>query len=100
LKTNHAREKAKTSLLGCPWSRNMTIDLDLVLENCLDSLARGATIRACLVHYPEYAAELEPLLAVAVQLKNEANVRPSPAFRARAWAQLRAHMNAHPHTLG
>jgi hypothetical protein len=78
----------------------MRTDFDSVLEDCLQHLAQGETPQACLSYYPEHAAELKPLLAVAARLKSGAQVRPSPAFKSRARAQLRAHMDAHPHKPG
>jgi hypothetical protein len=74
----------------------MKVEFDSVLENCLDRLVQGETLQACLSRYPEHAAELEPLLSVATRVKRGAQLRPSPAFKTRARAQLHAHMNAHP----
>jgi hypothetical protein len=74
----------------------MITDLDSVLEECLDRLAEGETLQACLAYYPECAAELKPLLVAATQLKNHAQLRPSPLFKARARQQLYAHMDTHP----
>jgi hypothetical protein len=79
----------------------MRTDFDSILEDCLQHLAQGETLQVCLAYYPEHAAELEPLLAAAARLKkNGAQVRPSPAFKARTREKLRAHMDAHPHERG
>lgn len=72
------------------------VDLDFILEDCLTRLAQGETLQACLERYPEQAAELQPLLAAAALLEAESHLNPSPAFKMRARAQLRDHMQAHP----
>jgi hypothetical protein len=36
--------------------------LDLLLDECIDRMNAGESIEACLAHYPERSAELEPLL--------------------------------------
>jgi len=70
---------------------------DRVLEDCLDSIASGAsTLDECLAHYPEQAARLRPLLQAAVRVGVGQNVRPSPAFKARTRARLYGHMQTHP----
>ena len=74
----------------------MISDLDSVLEDCLERLAQGETLQACLTLYPEYAAELKPLLRAAALLEEQADIRPSAAFKARTRAKLYAHMQAHP----
>lgn len=70
---------------------------DLILDNCLTQLASGAsTLDECLARYPEHAAQLRPLLKVAQGFEGARDVRPSPAFKARARAKLTLHMQAHP----
>ena len=44
-------------------------DLEAALDACLDQLHNAESIQACLTRNPEQAAELEPLLRVAAQLK-------------------------------
>ncbi|BCW93964.1 MAG: hypothetical protein KatS3mg007_1858 [Thermoanaerobaculum sp.] len=51
-------------------------DLELILDRCLEALARGQTVEECLATYPEVADELAPLLAVAVEFG--ALPRPEP----------------------
>ncbi len=65
-----------------------------ILDECLERiLVNGETIEQCLERYPEYAAELKPLLLTATAT-NEAivDVTPSPEFKARARYQLRVEM--------
>jgi hypothetical protein len=75
----------------------MSSNLDSILEDCLEHIAQGETLQACLSRYPEQAAALEPLLVAAGRLEEEgARVRPSAAFKARTRSRLYAHMDAHP----
>jgi hypothetical protein len=74
-------------------------DLSLILDDCLARLASGASsLEECLARYPEQAAQLKPLLYTAAMMERNHghNVQPSPAFKARARAQLTAHMQDHP----
>lgn len=72
------------------------MDFEQILDNCLERLARGETLEACLSQYPQQAAELRPLLAAAEKMETGTQVQPLPAFRLRARGQLIAHMRAHP----
>ncbi len=74
----------------------MTSDLASILEDCLKRLDEGETLQACLLRYPEQAAEIKLLLGAAARLQEQVQVRPSAAFRARTQAKLYAHMEAHP----
>lgn len=71
---------------------------DSILDECLEQLASGAsTLDECLARHPAHAASLRPLLLAAQGLTDLRDVRPSPAFKARARANLTLHMQAHPH---
>lgn len=60
----------------------MKRDFDTVLNDCLEMLARGASVDACLQAYPEHANRLRPLLAAATDVRR---VRvPQPSGRAIA----------------
>lgn len=50
---------------------------DEILADCLEALAKGATIRDCLTRYPAEATALEPLLRLAVALSREGETRLS-----------------------
>ena len=43
----------------------MRHDRDTALDRCLAWLQSGQDVESCLEHYPEYAEELRPLLALA-----------------------------------
>ena len=60
-----------------------------ILNRCLGEIAAGETIDACLARYPEHAAELGPLLAMAGELRTLGQYQVSDAARLQAKAQLR-----------
>ena len=60
-----------------------------ILDECLERLLTGQeTVEQCLQRYPEYAAELEPLLRTAALMKKAVEVKPSADFRAKARYQM------------
>lgn len=67
-----------------------------------DALARmqleGESLEAALNRYPEFAAELKPLLLAAENLKAAPQAAASAAFKQRGRSALLAHMAAHPRT--
>src|SRR5436190_14272444 len=72
-------------------------NLERALEDCLARLASGeARLEDCLTLYPEHAGELRRLLRAVAQLERGRRVKASASFKARTYAQLRAHMAAHP----
>jgi len=81
-------------------SKFMNVDFASTLDDCIERLARGETLQACLSRYPEQAVELEPYLRTATRIETSAKqIHPSPAFKARGRARLTAHMAAHPRAL-
>ncbi len=64
-----------------------------ILNDCLDRLSRGETIRDCLHSYPEQAEELASMLQVA-QATREATsqMEPRPEFQARVLYRLSRQM--------
>ncbi|MEK7872524.1 MAG: DUF5667 domain-containing protein [Chloroflexota bacterium] len=59
--------------------------MDDILNECLDRLARGETMEACLARYPEHAPELRPLLIVArATLAATVQITPRAEFRIAA----------------
>ena len=53
-------------------------DID-VLNTCLEFLAKGSTIEACLERFPEAAAELDPMLLIASQTQRVGESIETPA---------------------
>jgi DNA-binding ferritin-like protein len=67
--------------------------LNTILDECLERiLVNGETVPQCLESYPEYAAELEPLLQTAMITSEAVDIQPSPEFKARARFELRVEM--------
>ena len=62
----------------------MAKDLDRILDECVDRINLGEKLEDCLVSYPEYAAELEPLLRVMLDTQMAYTFAPSPATKAAA----------------
>ncbi len=59
------------------------------LNDCLDRLARGESVYDCLARHPESAADLEPLLEVAVATMRAAeSVRPDESAKARSFQRF------------
>ena len=60
-----------------------------IFEECLERiLTGGETVEQCLAGYPDYAAELAPLLQTALEAKETLNIAPRPEFRERARYQM------------
>ena len=65
-----------------------------ILDGCLERLRQGESLEQCLARYPERAAELEPLLRVAMaSLKASSDVTPRPEFRARTRYQMQSQLH-------
>ena len=72
-------------------------DFENILDDCLTRIASGvSTVDECLAHHPEHAAQLKPLLQTAARFDVAQNIKPSPAFKARARGQLTNYMKIHP----
>jgi hypothetical protein len=73
-------------------------EFDLILEECVDLIASGETSpEECLDLYPEYAAQLEPILNTTVRLQEEGReVTPPPFLRARIRGELNRAMKNNP----
>lgn len=75
----------------------MNNDLETILDTCLYQIEEGqASIEECLAGYPEYAAQLQPLLHAATRLARARDVVPDPSYRMRARSQLTTFMQQHP----
>ena len=61
-----------------------------ILDECLERLlVKGETVEQCLASYPQYAAELEPLLQMAVAAKEASAIQARPEFKAKARYEFR-----------
>ena len=68
----------------------MTNDFEAIFEECVDQIVSGeSSLEECLARYPQYEAQLEPLLYAIVRLQDEAlAVRPSPFLRSSLRSEL------------
>lgn len=72
-------------------------EFEKVLQECLGDLERDAsTVEQCLLRYPRYAPELEPILLTTAYLERAREARFSDPFRARVRTKLVQHMHVHP----
>jgi len=65
-------------------------EFDNILDECLQRLLAGETIESCLSHYPQHAAELEPLLRTSQDTLKAADIKPRPEFRDLARRRFQA----------
>jgi hypothetical protein len=65
-------------------------EYDVILDECVDLIASGeSSLEECLASYPEYAAQLEPILITVLCLQDEGrDVLPPPALRSRIRGEL------------
>lgn len=64
-------------------------EFEAILETCVEQLAEGdASLEECLARYPQYAAQLEPILFTVTALQRGREIRPSPFLRGRIRAEL------------
>jgi hypothetical protein len=56
----------------------MSRNIDDLLDLTLTEIEKGKSIEDCLKDYPEFAAELEPLLRIALEIKGLHKPEPSP----------------------
>jgi len=69
----------------------MTRKIEDILNNCLERLFRGESIRDCLESYPEQASELELLLRTSVTIiQTSSAIQPAPQFKTRVRSQFEA----------
>jgi len=68
----------------------MAEEFEHILNECIDRLLEGESLEECLQRYPEQAAQLEPLLRVALAAQKASAVEPRPEFKAQARYQMRS----------
>lgn len=66
-----------------------------ILFQCIEEVKSGKTSLAdCLNRYPDMRRELEPLLRIALSIKEPPDIRPSDSFKIRARVNLMEHIYA------
>ena len=73
-------------------------EYDVILDECVDLISSGeSSLEECLASYPEYAAQMEPILITVLCLQEEGrDVVPSPALRSRIRGELSHAMKNNP----
>jgi len=69
-------------------------EFESILDECLERLAKGETLEQCLKSYPEQAAQLEPLLQMAQEVRRASAISPRSEFKARARYEFRSAVQA------
>ena len=59
-------------------------EFNLILDDCLDRLARGETLEECLAAHPQQAGELRPALLALSIVKRASAFNPNPVAKAAA----------------
>ncbi|MFC1913422.1 DUF5667 domain-containing protein [Chloroflexota bacterium] len=68
--------------------------IEEILIQCIEDIKAGkASVADCLDRYPDMRHELEPLLRIALSIKESANISPSDAFKVRARINLMEHIH-------
>jgi hypothetical protein len=68
---------------------------DDILSDCTERLLQGESVEQCLACYPEQAAELEPLLRVALAArKTSSAVEPRPEFKTRVRHEVQSQLRS------
>jgi hypothetical protein len=72
-------------------------ELEKALQECLHDVEQGnSSVDECLMRYPRYAQQLEPVLLTCVYLQRGREARPSAAFKRRVRTKLIQQMYARP----
>ena len=72
-------------------------EFETALQECLHDVEQGnSSVDECLMRYPNYARQLEPVLLTSAYLQHGREARPSVAFKARVRTKLVQQMYAHP----
>jgi hypothetical protein len=60
-----------------------------ILTQCIDDIKAGrSSIEDCLDRYPSVREQLEPLLRIALEIREPPDVKPSPSFKVKARVRL------------
>jgi hypothetical protein len=71
--------------------RLMTYRFEDILDECVERLLKGESMEQCLVLYPGQAVQLEPLLRVAVAIREASSaVKPRAEFKTRTRYEIQS----------
>ena len=66
-----------------------------ILAQCIEDVKAGrSSVADCLSKYPSISKQLEPLLRIALEIREPPEVKPSAAFKVRARVQLMEQIHA------
>ncbi len=66
-----------------------------ILAQCIEDIKAGrCSVEDCLAKYPSISKELEPLLRIAISIREPPDVKPSAAFKVRARVHLMEQIHA------
>lgn len=66
-----------------------------ILDDCVERVLQGESVEQCLARYPEQAAELDPLLRVALSARATSSaVEPRPEFKARVGHEVQSQIRS------
>jgi hypothetical protein len=72
-----------------------------ILAECIDDVKAGkASIEDCLGKYASVRGQLEPLLRIALEIREAPDVKPTPAFRMKARVRLMDQIHGRPAGIG
>ena len=68
-----------------------------ILAECIDNVKAGkASVEDCLDRYPSMRGQLEPLLRIALEIREPPDVKPSPSFKMKARVRLMDQIHSRP----
>lgn len=66
-----------------------------ILNECIEAMLKGESPEQCLQRYPKQAEQLEPLLRMAMEMRQTAHmIEPRPEFKAKALYRVRSEFAA------
>lgn len=75
--------------------KSMAERFEDMLNECLERMRQGESVEQCLADYPEQAAELAPLLRVAMATQRTSSaMQPRPEFKARTRHQMQSQLRS------
>lgn len=68
----------------------MAEEFEHILDECIERALQGESLEQCLQLYPQHAAQLEPLLQVAIATQQATSIKPRPEYKLQSRQQLRS----------
>ena len=73
----------------------MSMKIEDILAECIEDVKTGrCSVEDCLAKYPSVSKQLEPLLRLALEIREPPDVKPSTAFKVKARVQLMEQIQA------